>query len=548
MILFTIFQLAKCVEIHPQFGLAFMQHNRDVEFISSYVNIAWSRVINNPCDVINITELIAQYPCKHNSDEHEIHVNNKYAVVLSKFKHNCYREWAYLFDEINDVSISKRKKRGVFAALLGVTSIVGNLVNIGSVMHQFFTPKIDNMVKINEQIIQIGTMFLAVDKKLDIVSMKLCESIFDTNERLYETIISNYVTGYVQQIELEVGELSVSRLPSSIKFHTELAQVCDRIDSNDLNYCNKLIGSDLISVKFAGVALSGSALNMFLDIKIAVRDAKPTQNTLLSITNRGFFRNKKYYRVQLPNYVIQMSNMTLVVDEQHCSTNMEICDINALSKDACTKSILNSGSVLNCSIQQQISNNNCHYAKVPGGHIVVANEAIFIPSNTILENNKITFNNTNIFLNTSGNLLCNNRIYNLNNDPIKIQTLAFIPSPPKLFYDNMTNVFETNKIIQSMTIRINQSIEDLINSDDHLAFGQMQIHTLIIILVANFCSIIAISAIFLLAYRRFTNRKKIVRYDTKTGRLSYPRQFNPQLDNFSICEKADIPPIRSTLC
>ena len=113
-------------------------------------------------------------------------------------------------------------------------------------------------------------------------------------------------------------------------------------------------------------------------------------------------------------------------------------------------------------------------------------------------------------------------MYELSNKPIQISGEIHKPPLPIFRKTSATEIFAQNSFSKSTELKINETISELLRSDDHLKLGQQHVSTMTIILTSNLIGIIVVGIGLYIAFRSWTLRKKIVRYDVTSGLLSYP--------------------------
>ena len=520
--------------LFPNIGLGITQQAENVEFYSDTIEIGWSRIINSPCNSINITSLTTHNPCYYRSSGKQADIDryNRHSLNLHYLREKCHIKWDKLLAEINSESVvpNKRSKRSLLATVLGVTSILANLVTATSAIHQFFHPS-DPLVQIKENNIRIGTIVEHTVDNINILNKKLCSTIDIIHQNRFEFLIDEFVNSYLKSVDTEISHLCVGQLPHSLKFHNDILEVCKMANVNNLEFCFKALQTGIIDFKFNGLQIDGNTLNIFIKLRLPLKDINQNYNKAYSVINNGFYRKNNFFKMNIPNTFLVVGNESFTVDSAKCTSNLQICAINSLTKNNCVGSLF-TNNIENCSIEQTYADNFCVISKLSNGYLLTIKRGLFIPSNK-LNGENLNLNQANLYLNHSGTLYCNENTYNLVGNPILISTVKYIPSIIVPQQSNYSDLFMYNTIYANNQLKINNTLTDLISSNDNIAIGSLQTPTILIIVISNFIFVI-ITFFLLFGIYRQCKIKYGKKYNLQSGNMH--RRFTKGCDTVSIIE------------
>ena len=156
MITFQILSLIcfknfKAEKVYPELGVTVIEIGENTVFTSNSVEIHWTRIITNPCEIIEIQDIYKTYPClqnhwsfKRQHDDDVSDLENQIAL----FKTHCFSQWQSLINEIQSIThtddeqereLSRSRRSPTLIGLLGFSSIVANIVGVGSTLHSLFS-------------------------------------------------------------------------------------------------------------------------------------------------------------------------------------------------------------------------------------------------------------------------------------------------------------------------------------------------------------------------------------------------------------------------
>ena len=462
----------------PNIGIEMEKRYGNVEFFSNKIRIAWSRIIEPICSTLNVTHLVENYPCFNLADEISTWdlKTGFFSEHLQYLKDECSSRWLKTLNEIKTLS-GERQKRSATLLALGVTSILSNLVALGATAHQFFSDNSADLVQVQDDLIQVGTLVETIDKNMQVLAAEVCHNIQFYDYLNEDVMIAQQIDQFLQKIDHEISYLQVGQIPHSISFHKELINLCTSVERNDAIFCGKILRSNLFDIQFTGIEIQSSVLNVFVTVELPIKDKSQGDNQLFSIQNIGFFKDNEYYRIQASSHAVILKNKTFSVKPDKCANNFALCDINALTEDNCIKSFFQP-EISDCEIRKQFTTNDCYVQKVNGGNLLSIKTGLFLPSNKLTEK-PIEFNNSNVFFNKTGILYCGANTYTLDSSPVKFQSKLFSPVISSIEPLNINDLGKLNNIFVSNEIKINRSLERLKYSSEHSYYKKDDKHIFI---------------------------------------------------------------------
>ena len=150
----------------------------------------------------------------------------------------------------------------------------------------------------------------------------------------------------------------------------------------------------------------------------------------------------------------------------------------------------------------------CHYKKVPSGHLIIGQNALFFP---ISENHldAIPLKNSSLFTQEAGRLLCSHEKANMTH--IISQPLISVHFNSSLKINNPVLInhkidLELIKFRLSDDLSLMKELENIYNEDDTLKIGDQKISTIIFVIVcSSILPIIILCVLIGLKYRDVLN-------------------------------------------
>ena len=174
--------------MYPNLGIDISEKEHSTNLYNKKVDVYWSRVISSPCSKINITNLIRDRECifSEDTDIYQSTVN----FALNEFEFRCHESWEKIINQIRNSK--NRKKKVVLTTILGISAILGNIVDIGTTIYKFFSPKTNDLVHVQNDIIRLGTVVSALDRKINALGAEICAIEAFAQSNKYEYLYDKY--------------------------------------------------------------------------------------------------------------------------------------------------------------------------------------------------------------------------------------------------------------------------------------------------------------------------------------------------------------------
>ena len=475
-------------------------------------------------------------------------VDDKVKSILDAVEKECDAIWFRRMTQIGQLTSRIREKRQAAGYIIGTlhifSSLIKSLTSIFSDMYHIYHEHklIQNQDKlyIKGKDGSIIAANLAKNLNLDINELHdmMCDyrALSDIN---FVKIHANLLLqASIKSIEEEVLNFQFGILPKTVDFLTTAMEICSSIRGNSVEFCRYSIFNQEIGLKWDGLTTTKKSLVGLVKLKVPIMASDLAIESFITIKNIGMFSpTKNYMIVDLPDYAIKTkTGFIYEITSSTCSN--KICHTNNVQqtvRSRCLFSITHEQTTLCQNIIKKTP--HCYYLRVNGGHIIVAINAIFFPTDrNVLDAIKIA--NQTYFAKSPGRLLCDS-LSGYNSSHILTEPYTSVKFNSTLQLMESVNIVKTINM-SKMTSRLSQNLklihdlETLYKTDDKVAIGNKDINILNVI--AFISTAITFSGLIILFIYR--HRKKFTQLHCKTFQRMRLRIFKakstPQLTDQDI--------------
>ena len=445
------------------------------------------------------------------------------------------------------VATTIRRKRSL-TSLLGTLSnfngIAKTLVTSFSLLYTFFTHtqlknrinllKVETIQTQHRQALATASLMDHIVSDIDVLSDNLCDNDVLTSARIRELNSNMVLHQILAATEKEILAFSFNQVPHSVDFLKQLIDLCTRIETNDENFCRRMVYSSKYTLDFDGTVIRDRSLVALVRISMPVRSVSFKNNLGLRILNIGDFDRKQYYNLDVPNYAIQLP--TGVIYEINAGAcNDGLCHLNNIvlsNRARCLDSLLQN-STEHCLKIFTDSPPSCLFYRVLSGWLIMAPRSIFIPDD-IEQEQSVKLQRKLYLIKKGGRLLCQsgglNSTHFLTTPEIKIENNSSLKTKRKLEIIHRVNL-TLLKSERDFDSSIRAEIEKLKESDDRLEINGKEFPIFTVCVSISLIS----TSLLVCIYATFVNRvsifNTILRIVLKRKSIDGPKQNEVELES-----------------
>ena len=501
-------------KLYENLGVFLSHSHKEMFFKENTIEVMVSRHYTSNCDAIREHNLMERPTCHNNYD-----TKNSEETMIEIIK-ECETIWSRemsILQELSPRIKEKRPNRSVTGILTGVslfTNLYSSLTTTFSNLYHFYqnrqTLKKQEDLYLKGSSTNIVLANIAKQFKMDLLTINniICQS----NSLKYNALLKMHANHILQKsietIENEIISLNFNSLPRNLNFLQMAMKACMSIKPNSIAFCHYVIFNSEVDIRFDGLVPNDIFLVALFVLKFPVMSNELIIKNIISVTNIGYFEKDQYNIIDIPKIGVQTNFDSIYELNSHFCKKM-ICHVNAVSqniKSRCLTSIMQN-TTQNCvSVISEAP--FCHYKKVPSGHLIIGQNALFFP---ISENHldAIPLKNSSLFTQEAGRLLCSHEKVNMTH--IISQPLISVHFNSSLKINNPVLInhkidLELIKFRLSDDLSLMKELENIYNEDDTLKIGDQKISTIIFVIVcSSILPIIILCVLIGLKYRDVLN-------------------------------------------
>ena len=302
------------IMVDQNLGIALeRQPEKELKFYSHYETIVYDRIYFAACNNVPQFEVmlaLQDFRCR----------NFKSDIVkgnLRKFQSACVKAWKSKMHSVITYDKPRQKRSvslfvGAISALSMLIGAVKNTIELSQMAKRIRDFEKRNnriLTDINENQINVAALSSYVSSDLDRLSSALCGRTLEDTLRNCNNLANIMIDSYLDHITRETLSISSGQIPNNIDFVMDLKSICNQFNSKD--FCLQAINDRAIKIQFETAALdSDMSLHITMKVELPINSPKFKNSRPIKISNVGFHRNDKYYKLNLPDSALETNGKT----------------------------------------------------------------------------------------------------------------------------------------------------------------------------------------------------------------------------------------------